>query len=172
METIIQSRTNTPFFLAVAVLLVCQRQGANVAQSSAEFPGGQSGRVRPQQGEADVGPPPALVSVGVAQRKAIQPQRPIIGRLVEQVLPIRVHPLGEEAIKEETGQLFYDIALAICAAVTLSLIVSISVIPTAGAKFLRNRRPARGPIAKAFRSLFGLTVLLAGGVTPSPASSI
>ncbi len=63
-------------------------------------------------------------------------------------------------IKEESGQLFYDIALAICAAVTLSLVVSISVIPTAGAKFLRNRRPARGPIMRAVHSLFGLAPLL------------
>ena len=63
-------------------------------------------------------------------------------------------------IKEESGQLFYDIALAICAAVSLSLLVSITVIPTAGAKFLRARRPARGPIAKAVRSLFGLVPLL------------
>ena len=64
-------------------------------------------------------------------------------------------------IKEESGQLFYDIALAICAAVVLSLVISITVIPTAGAKFLHNRRGARGPIGKAFRSLFGLAPLLA-----------
>ena len=66
-------------------------------------------------------------------------------------------------IKEESGQLFYDIALAICAAVTLSLLVSISVIPTAGAKFLQNRRPARGPVARAVHSLFGLGPLLSWG---------
>jgi HAE1 family hydrophobic/amphiphilic exporter-1 len=66
-------------------------------------------------------------------------------------------------IKEESGQLFYDIALAICAAVTLSLVVSISVIPTAGAKFLRAHRPARGPAAKALHSLFGLAPLCAWG---------
>ncbi|MFH1921217.1 MAG: efflux RND transporter permease subunit [Planctomycetota bacterium] len=66
-------------------------------------------------------------------------------------------------IREESGQLFYDIALAICAAVTLSLLVSISVIPTAGAKFLRAGRPARGPIARAVRSLFGLVPLLSWG---------
>jgi len=65
-------------------------------------------------------------------------------------------------IKEETGQLFYDIALAICAAVTLSLIVSISVIPAAGSKFLRTH-PVRGPVGRAVRSLFGLTTLLSWG---------
>ena len=63
-------------------------------------------------------------------------------------------------IREESGQLFYDIALAICAAVSLSLVVSITVIPTAGAMFLRARRPARGPVARSLRSLFGLTRLL------------
>lgn len=63
-------------------------------------------------------------------------------------------------IKEESGQLFYDIALAICAAVTLSLIVSITVIPMAGSKFLRNHRTHHGPIHRVFSSLFGLTPLL------------
>ena len=62
-------------------------------------------------------------------------------------------------IKEESGQLFYDIALAICAAVTLSLLVSISVIPTASAAFLRSHRPARNPVRVAMRSLFGLAPL-------------
>jgi HAE1 family hydrophobic/amphiphilic exporter-1 len=66
-------------------------------------------------------------------------------------------------IKEESGQLFYDIALAICAAVILSLVVSISVIPTAGTKFLRDHRPARTSVRRAVRSLFGLTSLLSRG---------
>jgi len=66
-------------------------------------------------------------------------------------------------IKEETGQLFYDIALAICAAVALSLVVSISVIPAAGARFLRHRRGTRGPISKATLSLFGIAPLLSWG---------
>lgn len=42
-------------------------------------------------------------------------------------------------IEEEAGQLFRDIALAICAAVSLSLIVAITVIPTASARLLRER---------------------------------
>ncbi len=40
-------------------------------------------------------------------------------------------------IEEEAGLLFRDIALAIIAAVTISLIVSITVIPSAAARFLR-----------------------------------
>ncbi|NNF42727.1 MAG: efflux RND transporter permease subunit [Phycisphaerales bacterium] len=43
-------------------------------------------------------------------------------------------------IQEEAGQLFRDIALAICAAVALSLLVSITVIPSAAARLLRQRR--------------------------------
>jgi hydrophobic/amphiphilic exporter-1 (mainly G- bacteria), HAE1 family len=42
-------------------------------------------------------------------------------------------------IKEEAGQLFRDIALAICAAVTLSLAVSILVVPCAAARVLKPK---------------------------------
>ena len=48
-------------------------------------------------------------------------------------------------IREEAGLLFRDIALAIIAAVTLSLIVSVTVIPSAAARFLK-------PIDKTKRS--------------------
>jgi multidrug efflux pump len=63
-------------------------------------------------------------------------------------------------IQDEAGQLFYDIVLAICAAVSLSLIVSITVIPTAASIFLRKHKQ-RGPIATTFASLFGLAPLFA-----------
>jgi HAE1 family hydrophobic/amphiphilic exporter-1 len=62
-------------------------------------------------------------------------------------------------IQEESGQLFYDIALAICAAVLLSLVVSITVIPTAASKFVRNRQ-RRGPVVRVVHSLFGLAPAL------------
>ncbi len=42
-------------------------------------------------------------------------------------------------VQEEAGQLFRDIALAISAAVGLSMIVSITVIPTAAAAILKDR---------------------------------
>jgi HAE1 family hydrophobic/amphiphilic exporter-1 len=61
-------------------------------------------------------------------------------------------------IKEESGQLFYDIALAICAAVILSLFVSITVIPAAASKLIRHRK--RGPVLRVLHSLFGLTHVL------------
>ncbi|MFK7790913.1 MAG: efflux RND transporter permease subunit, partial [Phycisphaeraceae bacterium] len=72
-------------------------------------------------------------------------------------------------IDEEAGQLFRDIALAICGAVTLSLIVAITVIPTASARLLRERKaktskldvinPARylGMLGKGFAQLIYLT---------------
>ncbi|MDO4575810.1 MAG: efflux RND transporter permease subunit [Planctomycetia bacterium] len=47
-------------------------------------------------------------------------------------------------IQEEAGQLFYDLSLAICAAVGLSLIVAITVIPTACALFLRPHKEVTG----------------------------
>ncbi|MCA9060628.1 MAG: efflux RND transporter permease subunit, partial [Planctomycetaceae bacterium] len=42
-------------------------------------------------------------------------------------------------IQDEAGQLFRDIALAISAAVSLSLIVALTVIPTAASRLFRNR---------------------------------
>lgn len=62
-------------------------------------------------------------------------------------------------IQEEAGQLFRDIALAVVAAVLLSLVVSITVIPTACAKFLSNKGP-RTKFGRAFYNLFGLVPLL------------
>src|SRR5690606_22964974 len=42
-------------------------------------------------------------------------------------------------VEEEAGQLFRDIALAICASVLLSLVVSITVVPTAARWWLGPR---------------------------------
>ncbi len=59
-------------------------------------------------------------------------------------------------VEEEAGQLFRDIALAISSAVGLSLLVSITVIPTAAARILRPRdnQPANGG-----RAMKGTTAL-------------
>ncbi len=59
-------------------------------------------------------------------------------------------------IQEEAGQLFRDISLAIVASVTLSLIVSITVIPAACSRWLRPHAPSRAFILKPLQSLFGL----------------
>lgn len=72
-------------------------------------------------------------------------------------------------IQEEAGQLFRDIALAICAAVTLSMIVSVTVIPTAAARVLRkmktktSRREAKAKrTGKPVREPFGPSRIFAG----------
>lgn len=63
-------------------------------------------------------------------------------------------------IEEEAGQLFRDISIAIVASVTLSLLVSMTVIPAACSRWLRPRpkHPSRARLA--FESLFGLAALL------------
>ncbi len=63
-------------------------------------------------------------------------------------------------MEEEAGQLFRDIAIAVIAAVMLSLIVSITVIPSASAHFLRPRNRPESALMKSFHTLFGLTKLL------------
>jgi HAE1 family hydrophobic/amphiphilic exporter-1 len=64
-------------------------------------------------------------------------------------------------IAEEAGQLFRDIAIAICGAVGLSLIVSVTAIPSFAVRILgksavasRDAARAKGP--RSFRNLFGL----------------
>ncbi len=65
-------------------------------------------------------------------------------------------------VEEEAGQLFRDITLAICAAVSLSLIVAVTVIPTACAHWLRPRRKREHHtrLYTLLHSLFGLAPLL------------
>ncbi|MBL4702349.1 MAG: efflux RND transporter permease subunit, partial [Phycisphaeraceae bacterium] len=65
-------------------------------------------------------------------------------------------------IQEEAGQLFKDIALAICAAVSLSLIVSVTVIPTASARWMREKkvREKGGYLKHLSKDMFGLVHLV------------
>lgn len=51
-------------------------------------------------------------------------------------------------VQEEVGQLFRDISLAICAAVLLSLIASITIIPPAAARLLKADLRTASPKAK------------------------
>lgn len=48
-------------------------------------------------------------------------------------------------VQEEAGQLFRDISLAICASVALSMIVAITVIPAASARWLKPHGPVHAP---------------------------
>ncbi len=64
-------------------------------------------------------------------------------------------------IEEEAGQLFRDIAIAICGAVGLSLIVSVTGIPSFAVRILGKaavvtREEARTDTRRSFRNLFGL----------------
>ncbi len=66
-------------------------------------------------------------------------------------------------VQDEAGQLFRDISLAIVASVTLSLIVSITVIPAAASRWMGDpSKQNPGPIRRAFQSLFGLAPLVGG----------
>jgi len=60
------------------------------------------------------------------------------------------------SIREEAGQLFRDIALAITAAVSLSLIVAVTVIPSSAAHFLKPEVKAEGRNRRMVQGLFGL----------------
>jgi HAE1 family hydrophobic/amphiphilic exporter-1 len=64
-------------------------------------------------------------------------------------------------IQEQAGQLFRDIALAICAAVAISLFVSITVIPCAAAHWMRRRTVAVKQ-ARTGGSAHGLSGRIAG----------
>ncbi|MBR2585211.1 MAG: efflux RND transporter permease subunit [Thermoguttaceae bacterium] len=59
-------------------------------------------------------------------------------------------------IKEETGQLFYDIVLAICAAIILSMFVAVTVIPSACSRLMRGKRKKQNPMVRFSKSLFGI----------------
>lgn len=62
-------------------------------------------------------------------------------------------------IAEEAGQLFRDIAIAIVVSVSLSLIVSIFVIPTACSRWLKPDAKEPSRLRRIISSLFGLTAL-------------
>ena len=81
---------------------------------------------------------------------AIDGGREVVGAVVAATLTTVAVFIPILLIEEEAGQLFRDISLAIVAAVSLSLLVSITVIPTSAARLLKPPkesaadRPARG----------------------------
>ncbi len=72
-------------------------------------------------------------------RAAYDGVREVWGAILASTLTTVVVFIPILLIQEEAGQLFRDIALAICAAVLLSLVTSIAVIPCAAARVLRPR---------------------------------
>ena len=87
---------------------------------------------------------------------AVRGAKEVWGAVVASTLTTLAVFLPVLFVEEEAGQLFRDIALAISSAVGLSLLVSISVIPTAAARILRPRdnQPANGE-----RAMKGATAL-------------
>jgi len=69
-------------------------------------------------------------------------------------------------IEEQAGQLFRDIALAIMAAVSLSFVISLTVIPTAAGKWLQP--PKRDGEPSLFDRIFGSRVFQALGAPLRP----
>ena len=92
-------------------------------------------------------------------RSAVRGAQEVWGAVVASTLTTLAVFLPVLFVEEEAGQLFRDLALAISSAVGLSLIVSITVIPTSAARLLR--RGGRGQEHRTSRSLFGLPLRLA-----------
>ncbi len=96
-----------------------------------------------------------------ARRAAYLGGREVWGAILASTLTTAAVFVPVLTIQEEAGQLFRDISLAIVASVVLSLIVSITVIPTAAARWLRvagDKKP--NPVVRAWKSLFGLVPAL------------
>ncbi|MEM9418116.1 MAG: efflux RND transporter permease subunit [Planctomycetota bacterium] len=74
------------------------------------------------------------------RRAAYEATKEVWGAILASTLTTLAVFIPVLTVKEEAGQLFFDISLAICAAVALSLIVSITVIPAASARWLRALR--------------------------------
>lgn len=70
-------------------------------------------------------------------RAAYEATREVWGAILASTLTTLAVFIPVLTVQEEAGQLFFDISLAICAAVALSLIVSVTVIPSASARWLR-----------------------------------
>ncbi|MEO1235717.1 MAG: efflux RND transporter permease subunit [Planctomycetota bacterium] len=71
------------------------------------------------------------------RRAAYEATKEVWGAILASTLTTLAVFVPVLTVQEEAGQLFFDISLAICAAVALSLIVSVTVIPTASARWLR-----------------------------------
>ncbi len=94
-------------------------------------------------------------SAGEAARRAVQE---VWGAVLASTLTTLAVFLPVIFLEGEVGQLFGDIALAICIAVGLSLIISVIVIPTASAKILGDastseKAKAKSPVAAFLESM-------------------
>ncbi len=76
---------------------------------------------------------------------AVRGTQEVWGAVVSSTLTTIAVFLPVVFVEEQAGQLFRDIALAISAAVGLSLVVSVTMIPTASARLFRQRRSGDDP---------------------------
>ncbi|MAT68028.1 MAG: acriflavin resistance protein [Planctomycetaceae bacterium] len=83
----------------------------------------------------DLGESPATAAVKGTQE--------VFGAVIASTLTTIAVFLPVVFVKEQAGQLFRDIALAIAAAVALSLVVSVTVIPAASSRLLRGTRRSK-----------------------------
>ncbi|MGQ0552713.1 MAG: efflux RND transporter permease subunit [Planctomycetota bacterium] len=79
-----------------------------------------------------------------ARQAAIDGGKEVWGGVLASTLTTMAVFIPILGIQEEAGQLFADLALAIAAAVGLSLVVALTVIPCLAALFYRRRGEARG----------------------------
>lgn len=104
-----------------------------------------------------------------ARVAALDGAREVAGAVVASTLTTLAVFFPILLIQETAGQLFRDIALAIMAAVGLSMLVSITVIPVAAARFLHRSDVAEGEPATALGRFFSrLTRPLARFVESMP----
>lgn len=75
---------------------------------------------------------------------ALQGTREVIGAIVASALTTIAVFVPVVFVEEEAGQLFRDIAIAIASAVFLSLLVSLTIIPSLSSRILKGNRRSRG----------------------------
>jgi HAE1 family hydrophobic/amphiphilic exporter-1 len=103
--------------------------------------------------------------IGLGQppfRAAYTATKEVWGAIVASTLTTLAVFIPVLTVQEEAGQLFRDIALAICAAVSLSLIVSVTVIPTAASRWMRDKktRENTGKFVHMGKDMFGMVHVL------------
>jgi HAE1 family hydrophobic/amphiphilic exporter-1 len=89
-------------------------------------------------------------------RAAYRGAREVWGAVLASTLTTLVVFIPVLTIKEEAGQLFRDIALAIAAAVALSLVVSLTVIPAWCSRVVRSVEAPKSRLGRMSASAFGL----------------
>lgn len=93
-------------------------------------------------------------------RAAFDGARQVFSAIIASTLTTLVVFIPVLTIQEEAGQLFLDISLAICCSVALSLIVAVTVIPTAASRWLHEKETPDCPSGRLVESFFGLAPLL------------